>query len=363
MEFPLYQPVSKRIISRQAIASLILLLPCYSYAAEIPASTFLTKTVGNGLYELSFDGHKQRLFAASSPSFDREKARGVVYQLNAATLTTEAEIKISRLAFATALDEENQRLYIGNTLDGSVTVIDTETGKELSIIQLSESRQGDRFKPTREMVFDRKNHRLYVSSSAEKGVLWVIDTATGEKINTIEGLGNSVTGIALDLTRNSIYLVNGSGEMITLDAKNYKIKKRLTVEPDKTHFLLNISLDEKKGRAFITDPDVAGVLVVDVTSGKIVHRIDVINSLAILFNPLRNEIYISHRNAKRISIVDSETYRVKAAVTTALLPNSLAVSADGNSLYASVKQPKEEMSTRQDDILNIDLTAIGKEEK
>ncbi|MBI3311274.1 MAG: YncE family protein, partial [Serratia liquefaciens] len=158
--------------------------------------------------------------------------------------------------------------------------------------------------------------------------------------------------------RGHIYCVNGRGELITLDATSHKILKRVVVEPTKKHFFLNIAVDSKTGRAFITDPDLPNVLVVDVNSGKILHQIDVINSLAVLFNPLRSEIYVTHREAKRISIVDSNNYRVKNSITTYALPNSLALSSDGQQLFASIKQAKEEMENKQDYLLKINLGGL-----
>nr|WP_278430772.1 YncE family protein [Serratia grimesii] len=348
---------SSNLSAFSALASAIL-LSCSALAAELPESHFQTKPVGYGLYELAFDGHNNSLFAASTPSFAKGKNNGIVYRINPMTLATEANIVTQRRAFATALDEQRNLLYIGNTVDGSVTVIDLSSGKELATIQLSESMKEDQFTPTREMVLDKKNQRLYVSGTSQKGVLWVIDTAKREKIATLSNVGEYPTGIALDSERGHIYCVNGSGELITLDAASHKILKRQVVEPTKKHFFLNISLDTKTGRAFITDPDLPNVLVVDTNSGKILHQIDVINSLAVLFNPMRNEIYITHREAKRISIVDSNSYRVKNSIVTHALPNSLALSADGNQLFASIKQSKEEMEKKQDYLLKINLGGL-----
>lgn len=341
--------------SFSTLTSAMLLLSCSTLAAELPESHFQTKPVGYGLYELAFDGQNNALFAASTPSFAKGKNSGIVYRINPATLATDGKIVTQRRAFATALDEERHVLYIGNTVDGSVTMIDTQSGKELATVQLSESMKEDQFAPTREMVLDKKNQRLYVSGTAQKGVLWVIDTAKREKIATISNVGEYPTGLALDTERGHIYCVNGGGELITLDATSHQILKRLVVEPTKKHFFLNISLDSKTGRAFLTDPDLPKVLVVDINSGKILHQIEVINSLAVLFNPARSEIYITHREAKRISIVDSNSYQVKNSIATHALPNSLALSADGNTLFASIKQSKEEMEKKQDYLLKINL--------
>lgn len=356
MSMPLFAPTKG--FSLSALTSALLLLSCSTLAAELPESHFQTKPVGYGLYELAFDGENNTLFAASTPSFAKGKNTGIVYRVNPATLATDANIQTQRRAFATALDEQRHLLYIGNTVDGSVTVIDTQTGKELATIQLDESVKEDQFTPTREMVLDKQNQRLYVSGTAKKGVLWVIDTANRKKIATLSNMGEYPTGIALDSEHGRLYCVNGGGELITLDTASHKILKRVVVEPAKKHFFLNISLDSKTGRAFITDPDLPKVLVVDVKSGKILHQIDVINSLAVLFNPARNEIYISHREAKRISIVDSNSYQVKNSITTTALPNSLALSADGNTLFASIKQSKEEMEKKQDYLIKINLGGL-----
>ncbi|WP_265555445.1 YncE family protein [Serratia grimesii] len=344
--------------SLSALASAVLLLSCSTLAADLPESQFQTQPIGHGLYELAFDGTSNTLFAASTPSFAKEKNGGIVFKVNPSTLATDANIATQRRAFATALDEQRHLLYIGNTVDGSVTVIDTRNGKELATIELSESMKEDQFTPTREMVLDKKNQRLYVSGTSQKGVLWIIDTAKREKIATLSNMGEYPTGIALDTERGHLYCVNGSGELITLDTTSHKILKRVVVEPSKKHFFLNIGLDTKTGRAFITDPDLPNVLVVDIDSGIILHQIDVINALAVLFNPIRSELYITHREAKRISIVDSNSYRVKNSITTRALPNSLALSSDGQQLFASIKQSKEEMEKKQDYLLKINLGGL-----
>lgn len=340
---------------RIVFACLFLMTPAITFANDFTEKDFLTRNVGFGLYELSVDTQQNAIFVASAPSFDKGKTTGHVYKLDLEKLTTTEVINTSHRAFATALDETHQRLYIGNSLDGTVTVIDTSTGKELSVIPMTEGKDEANFRPTREMVVDSENQRLYVSSTADNGVLWVIDTLTEKKIATVEGLGHSVTGISIDKTRNAIYLVNGDSELITLDINSYKIKNRFTLEKGKKRFLLNISLDEKNGRIFITDIENPGVMVVNVINGKIIHTIDVTNSLDVLFNSVLNEIYVTHRNARKISIIDGESYKIKDTVKTKLMPNSIGISKSGRDVYVSVKHDKEKMSTNQDYIIKLSV--------
>lgn len=339
-----------------ALATALLFTSLSSVAQTLPEKDFLTRDVGNGVYELAVDSQQNVLFVASSPSFDKDKTSGLIYKLDLEKLTTTEVIDTSRRAFATALDEENQVLYVGNTLEGSVTLVDTRSGKELAILQLSEAKNSKDIVHTREMVLDKQRHRLYVSGVAEKGIVWVVDTQKREKIATLENMGQYPTGMAVDANKNHLYVVNGRNELITLDTTNHQIINRFTIEPDKKHFFLNIALDAKNNRAFLTDPDLADVLVVDLNTGKVIAPIKVINSLAVIYNEKRQEVYITHRNAKRISIVNSKTYQVKQSIETNALPNSLALSADANTLYVSVKQSEKMTGVKPDYVLKIDLS-------
>lgn len=177
-----------------------------------------------------------------------------------------------------------------------------------------------------------------------------------EKIATLENLGEYPAGMAIDTDKQRLYVVNGRNEMITVDTMTNKIVAHFSVEPTKKHFFLNIALDAENNRAFITDPDVADALVVDINNSKVITPIKVINSLAVIYNKKRQDVYISHRNAKLISIVDSKTYQVKKSISTTALPNSLALSVDANVLYVSVKQPEKLISEKDDYILKVDLS-------
>jgi DNA-binding beta-propeller fold protein YncE len=73
-----------------------------------------------------------------------------------------------------------------------------------------------------------------------------------------------------------------------------------------------------------------------------------------VFNAARNEIYVTHRNVRQISIIDATSYVVKNTLNTQAMPNSMVLSADAKTLYVSVKQDEKEK--RDDYVLKIDLT-------
>ena len=80
-------------------------------------------------------------------------------------------------------------------------------------------------------------------------------------------------------------------------------------------------------------------------------------SLAVLFNPTRNEAYVTHRKAGEVSVIDGKSYKVVKTFKTPTHPNSLALSDDGKTLYVSVKQAssRQKEATAPDDVIRIAL--------
>jgi hypothetical protein len=70
-------------------------------------------------------------------------------------------------------------------------------------------------------------------------------------------------------------------------------------EPD--HYFLNIALNSAAGVGYIADTNTRDVLVVRLDSGKLVDRIASPNSVAVLYNAARDEIYVTHRNDRRLA--------------------------------------------------------------
>jgi YVTN family beta-propeller protein len=92
-------------------------------------------------------------------------------------------------------------------------------------------------------------------------------------------------------------------------------------EPE--HYFLNIALNSAAGVGYIADTNTRDVLVVRLDSGKLVDRIASPNSVAVLYNAARDEIYVTHRNDRSISVIDARTHHLKHTIKTAAMPNSL----------------------------------------
>lgn len=299
----------------------------------------LNQALGKGVYELAVSPKDNALFVATAQNSSGDG--GTVFRLDPATLAVQQSINMALKSFGAAINPQTNVLYIGNTVNGSVTAIDASSGKVLNTLVLDSRKRSETVRPLqpRQVAVDAKTNRVYITGLGPQSVVWVVDGSTLKLVSTIPNTGKMGTGLAVDSDAQKVYVTNGDGELVTINARTNAIEKKQKIDGDKEHFFLNIALDTRGQRAFLTDSKQAQVLVVDLRNQQVIQRIDVPESLAVLFNGERDELYVTHRKAGEVSIIDASSYKVKRTVKTPALPNSLALSADGKVLYVSVKQP------------------------
>ena len=350
----------RHLFSSRLRGSLLLgsLLVASSFSTQA-AEEMLRKAVGKGAYEMAYSQQENALWLATSQSRKLDKG-GVVYRLDPVTLEVTQAIHNDLKPFGATINNTTQTLWFGNTVNSAVTAIDAKTGEVKGRLVLDDRKRTEEVRPLqpRELVADDATNTVYISGIGKESVIWVVD---GEniKLNTaIQNTGKMSTGLALDSKGKRLYTTNADGELITIDTADNKILSRKKLLDDgKEHFFINISLDTARQRAFITDSKAAEVLVVDTRNGNILAKVAAPESLAVLFNPARNEAYVTHRQAGKVSVIDAKSYKVVKTFDTPTHPNSLALSADGKTLYVSVKQKstKQQEATQPDDVIRIAL--------
>ncbi|HIB8956368.1 TPA: YncE family protein [Enterobacter ludwigii] len=323
------------------------------------AEEMLRKAVGKGAYEMAVSQQENALWVATSQSRKTDKG-GIVYRLDPVTLDVTQVIHNDLKPFGATLDNATQTLWFGNTINGAVTAIDAKTGEVKGRLVLDNRQRSETVKPLqpRQLVADDSTNTVYITGVGQESAIWVVDGATLKLKETIGSTGKFSTGLALDAKSKRLYTTNADGELVTIDTATHKILSRKKVQDDgKEHFYLNLSLDTAGQRAFLTDSKQPEVLVVNLKDGSVIKKIAVPESLAVLFNPARNEAYVTHREAGKVSVIDAKTYNVTKTFDTPVYPNSLALSADGKSLYVTVKQKstRQQEATQPDDVIRITL--------
>ena len=350
----------RHLFSSRLRGSLLLgsLLVASSFSTQA-AEEMLRKAVGKGSYEMAYSQQENALWLATSQSRKLDKG-GVVYRLDPVTLEVTQAIHNDLKPFGATINNTTQTLWFGNTVNSAVTAIDAKTGEVKGRLVLDDRKRTEEVRPLqpRELVADDATNTVYISGIGKESVIWVVDGENIKLKTAIQNTGKMSTGLALDSKGKRLYTTNADGELITIDTADNKILSRKKLLDDgKEHFFINISLDIARQRAFITDSKAAEVLVVDTRNGNILAKVAAPESLAVLFNPARNEAYVTHRQAGKVSVIDAKSYKVVKTFDTPTHPNSLALSADGKTLYVSVKQKstKQQEATQPDDVIRIAL--------
>ena len=346
---------SSRLRSSLLLGSLLVASSFSTQAAE----EMLRKAVGKGAYEMAYSQQENALWLATSQSRKVDKG-GVVYRLDPVTLEVTQAIHNDLKPFGATINNTTQTLWFGNTVNSAVTAIDAKTGEVKGRLVLDDRKRTEEVRPLqpRELVADDATNTVYITGIGKESVIWVVDGENIKLKTAIQNTGKMSTGLALNSKGKRLYTTNADGELITIDTADNKILSRKKLLDDgKEHFFINISLDTTNQRAFITDSKAAEVLVVDTRNGNILAKVAAPESLAVLFNPARNEAYVTHRQAGKVSVIDAKSYKVVKTFDTPTHPNSLALSADGKTLYVSVKQKstKQQEATQPDDVIRIAL--------
>ena len=350
----------RHLFSSRLRGSLLLgsLLVASSFSTQA-AEEMLRKAVGKGAYEMAYSQQENALWIATSQSRKLDKG-GVVYRLDPVTLEVTQAIHNDLKPFGATINNTTQTLWFGNTVNSAVTAIDAKTGEVKGRLVLDDRKRTEEVRPLqpRELVADDATNTVYISGIGKESVIWIVDGENIKLKTAIQNTGKMSTGLALDSKGKRLYTTNADGELITIDTADNKILSRKKLLDDgKEHFFINISLDTTNQRAFITDSKAAEVLVVDTRNGNILAKVAAPESLAVLFNPARNEAYVTHRQAGKVSVIDAKSYKVVKTFYTPTHPHSLALSADGKTLYVSVKQKstKQQEATQPDDVIRIAL--------
>jgi YVTN family beta-propeller protein len=305
-----------------------------------------------------------------------------VLRLNADTLAVEAEIPLERKGFGVTLDDAANRLYVGNTNDGAITVIDTAANKVVGSVQLAQKakvtgpdgKEAERYPHNfREMVVDPANHRLYAPGLTFKdSALYVVDTRTLQVEKVIPGFGFVATGVALNAKAGKLYVSNSQGQLFTVDTRTLAASK-VEAAGDQ---LLNLVVDPSGKRVLATDQGMAvmdemrakaggladykrrgagnQVLALDPATGKALATLPTGEGpVALLLDEPRRRLYVTNRGAGTLSVFDSRSNALLQTIELPTHPNSLALDARRNVLYVTVKNGEKDPKGANESVARI----------
>ncbi len=327
--------------------------------SSMASTTFWRQDGYQGLYEIVGDFSHDELFVAASPSFD-EQSSGVVYRLDPGTLRAVQTIQLLERPFALALDARTRTLYAGLTLDGSLAELDADSGQIKRILKLTQpERDADGVVATphtRKVVVDEASGLIFISSPGERGRVWIVDGKTFTLKHTVM-TGLWTAGLAYDAASGLLYASQGGrDELVAIDPASGQIRTRYRTgdtnsdEPKASrHFLLNMAMDAKARRLYMTDSNSGDILTFDLASGRFGAPIatGVKGLLDIKVLPTTGRLVATYRGSGHgepqgsggVLVYDLASGRLLRNVALPVHPNSMAVAPDEKAIYLTVKAP------------------------
>lgn len=278
--------------------------------------------IGDGIYELVFNGKNNSLYVASTRG---NAEQPVIFQLDAKDLSVKDSIVLSSAAFGLGINEKTQTLYGTGTRAGAVLAIDIKTKKVLATI--SNGQDGGH---TREALVDEKNNKVYVSDV--KGGVWVIDGKTNRFSHMLEGIAGA-TGLALHAQQQRLFAIS-KNKVVFYDLKQNAVVDSFATGGDRA---INLALDSKRNQLYIAHQGSGNVTVMDADKGTILHTLAAgEGALGIVYHAATDRVFVANRAAGTVTVINAADHSVLNNIPSGSLPNTVAVDAKGNA-YVSNK--------------------------
>ncbi|MEM7416856.1 MAG: YncE family protein [Gemmatimonadota bacterium] len=298
--------------------------------APLPVAGVSTK-VGAGLYELVYHPGTGDVFAATIGQ--RGADNGRIFVLDGETLANKGSIHTAGyVPYGLGLHEASGTLYASDTRNGVVIVADIASMEVVRIIENPADENGH----LREVVVDQASGRVYVSSYNENGLIWVIDHASGQLVDTFLNVGNGTSGMALDPVNDRLFAANmAAGDITEIDLDNGEYVRRFSAGGDRPS---NLEYDAGRGRLWSANQATNDATVIDVETGEVLAAVGVGDqALGIRYNPVNDMMYVTARRSGIVTAVDAGTMNVLTWMQTGSYPNTIVVNRSTGTAYVSNK--------------------------
>jgi hypothetical protein len=208
-----------------------------------------------------------------------------------------------------ALDAKRERLFLANTINGTLDVVDLKAGKLLKQVAGQSGIQG--------VAYAADLDRVFVGLGTG-GYCNVFDGADYKPLKTVK-FADDADNVKYDPVRGVVYVAHAEKALGIVDAKTFAVRADITL-PGTAEGLLSSA---KSSRLFVALPSPSEVVVVDPDKKEIVGSYAV--KLAggghpIALDEANRRIFVGCRKAPMVVVLDAETGR---EITAAPIPDGV----------------------------------------
>ena len=222
-----------------------------------------------------------------------------------------------------ALDAKRGRLFVANTVNGTLDIVDLKAGKLLKQVPGQGGIRG--------IDYDSGSDRVFVGNG-NGGICNVFDGQSYELQKRIP-LGDDADNVRYNPRTNRVYVVHADKELSVIDAKDYSVRQAIALPTS----LGAVKLEWSRPRMYANAKN-EGVIAIDTGQDKIIGRFSVapagVNAAIAIDEPNRR-LFIGCRKNPSLVVMDSDTGKILASVPIPGDVDDLSFDAGGSRIFAS----------------------------
>ena len=229
-------------------------------------------------------------------------------------------VAVGGFPVAAAVSPDGSRVYVVNSADASVSMLDTKAGTVTATIAVGREPFGIAVTPD--------GRRAYVANAGDDSVS-MLDLSRWVVTETV-AVGKSPYGVAIGADER-VYVTNQSGGSLSvIDSGTVIARIALGGAPT------GVAVNPDKSHAYVADNDEHKLIVVDTDTLGVISTIEVGKHPAqVAITPDGAHAYVTNVGGGSVSVIDLQSATVSETVPVSTHPIGVAVDTDGRFAYVT----------------------------
>jgi DNA-binding beta-propeller fold protein YncE len=222
-----------------------------------------------------------------------------------------------------AVDAKRGRLFVANTVNGSLDIVDLKAGKLLKQIPGQGRIRGIDYCPQVDRVF---------VGNGTGGVCNTFDAESYELVKSVP-LGEDADNVRFNPRTQRIYVVHADTELSVIDAKDFTVRSPIALPKNIGAF----KLEAGRPRMYV-NAKAGNVVVIDTDKDEVIGRFPVapagVNAAVAIDEP-NQRLFVGCRMNPALVVMNSDTGKIVASVPIPGDVDDLSFDARNGRIYAS----------------------------
>ena len=237
--------------------------------------------------------------------------------IDTATNTVTANVNVGNNPIGVAVAPDGTKVYLAN--EGRVSVINTSTNNVVANVNVGNNPIGVAVAPD--------GTKVYV---ANEGRVSVINTSTNNVVANVN-VGNSPSGVTVTPDGKNVYVVNeGSGTVSVIDTSTDTVAATVSIGPNPW----GVAVTPDGTKVYVANGGSNFVSVIDTATNTVTANVNVGNNpVGVAVAPDGKNVYVTNNGGNSVSVIDTTTNTVTANVNVGNAPMGVAVTPNGKNVY------------------------------